>query len=138
MFPKKVISKYVMSKQEFVPIAISIRHNCCVSSVEDGRIHLSIHGTPVAQNTSLRPLRPLGKYLSQRLQNKWMFQRLRRCDPLLRIKRQTPIQQVSKESQFLSFRLSETLRRRHEACSEIAGWFRKGESFDGVLEEKVR
>jgi len=67
-----------------------------------------------------------------------MFQRLRRRDPLLRIKRQTPIQQVSEESQLLSFRLSKTLRRRHEACSEIAGWFRKRESLDGVLEEKAR
>jgi hypothetical protein len=127
-----------MSKQEFVAIAISIRHNCCVSSVEDGRIHLSIHGTPVAQNTSFQPLYLLGKYLSQRLQNKRMFQRLRRRDPLLRIKRQTPIQQVGKESQFLSFRLGKTLGRRHEACSQIAGWFRKRESLDGVLPEKVR
>ena len=65
-----------------------------------------------------------------------MLQRLRRRDPLLRIKRQTPIQQVSKESQFLSFRLSETLRRRHEACPKIAGWFRKRESFDGVLRKR--
>lgn len=127
-----------MSKQEFTAIAISIRHNCCVSSVEDGRIHLSIHGTPVAQNTSLRPLRPLGKYLFHRLQNKRMFQRLRRRDPLLRIKRQTPIQQVGKESQLLSFRLSETLRRRHEARSKIAGWFRKREGFDGVLQKRER
>jgi hypothetical protein len=67
-----------------------------------------------------------------------MFQRLCRRDPLFRIKRQTPIQQVGEESQFLSFRLSKTLRRGHEARSEIAGWFRKRESFDGVLEEKLR
>lgn len=65
-----------------------------------------------------------------------MFQRFRRRDPLLRIKRQAPIQQVSKESQFLSFCLSKTLRRRHEARPQIAGWFRKRKSLDGVLRKR--
>jgi hypothetical protein len=85
--------------------------------------HLSLLSADTNTNISL-----------QGFHDERMSQRLSRGDPLLGIECQAAVKQIPEQFQLLNFYITEALRCRHEACSEIARRLAERKSLDGVLQ----